>query len=324
MTRSSTSDDDGAAGADPGLTATLDPDRSAVPTLDAPLSRFTRTARLVHPFPSILDGLVVALVATVGGGGPSTALVLGASMTLLQFSIGTLNDIVDAPRDAGLRPDKPIPAGLVSLRSARVVAAGTAAAGLALALAGGPALVAVAGLALAIGVWYDLWAKGTTLSWLPLAVGIPLLPVYGWYGATGELPGVFLVIIPAAANAGTALAIANAIVDMERDEATGIESIALTLGARRAAGLVIALHAVVVLLALATAVALGAPAGWVGAVVVAAAVPLGGAVFGRVAALREGTAWRELAWEVQAVGTGLLAVAWLGALSASAGTPLGG
>jgi hypothetical protein len=27
---------------------------------------------------------------------------------------------------------------------------------------------------------------------------------------------------------------------------------------------------------------------------------------------------REVAWEVQAVGTGLLAVAWLGALSASA------
>jgi 4-hydroxybenzoate polyprenyltransferase len=302
---------------------TADPDHSAVSTPDALLSRITRTARLVHPFPSILDGLVVALVALVAGGGATTALVLGASMTLLQFSIGTLNDIVDAPRDAGLKPDKPIPAGLVSLRSARVVAAGSAAAGLALSLIGGPALVAVAGLVLAIGAWYDLRAKGTTLSWLPLAVGIPLLPVYGWYGATGELPGMFLVIIPAAANAGTALAISNAIVDMERDEAAGVGSIALALGARRAGGLVVALHAVVVLLALTTAVVLGAPTGWVAAVLLAAAVPLGGAVLGLVAALREGTGWRELAWEIQAVGTGLLAVAWLGALSASARTPIG-
>lgn len=308
----------------PGLTAMLDPDRSEVPAPGALLSRATRTARLVHPFPSILDGLVVALVAMVGGGGPSTALVLGASMTLLQFSIGTLNDIVDAPRDAGLKPGKPIPAGLVSVRSARIVAAGSAAAGLALALTGGLALVGVACLVLAIGAWYDLRAKGTTLSWLPLAVGIPLLPVFGWYGATGELPGVFLVIIPAAANAGTALAIANAIVDMERDEVAGVGSIALSLGAGRAAGLVIALHSVVILLALATAVALGAPAGWVAAVALAAAVPLGGSVFGFVAALRKGTAWRELAWEIEAVGTGLLAVAWLGSLSAAAGTPLGG
>ena len=72
-------------------------------------------------------------------------------------------------------------------------------------------------MGLGIGLAYDLWAKGTTLSWLPFAVGIPLLPVYGWYGATGELPGLFVVLVPAAANAGTALAIANAIVDMERD-----------------------------------------------------------------------------------------------------------
>ena len=35
-------------------------------------------------------------------------------MTALQASIGSLNDVVDAPRDAGHKPGKPIPAGLVS------------------------------------------------------------------------------------------------------------------------------------------------------------------------------------------------------------------
>ena len=48
-----------------------------------------------------------------------------------------------------------------------------------------------------------------------------------------------------------------------------------------------------------------------------------GAVLGLVASGRPGTSWRELAWEIQAIGTGLLAVAWLGALSASTGTTLG-
>ena len=33
-------------------------------------------------------------------------------MTALQASIGSLNDLVDAPRDAGRKPGKPIPAGL--------------------------------------------------------------------------------------------------------------------------------------------------------------------------------------------------------------------
>jgi hypothetical protein len=54
-------------------------------------------------------------------------------------------------------------------------------------------------------------------------------------------------------------------------------------------------------------------------VVVASIAPVGGAVLGLVAVNRQGTGLRELAWEVQAVGTGLLAVAWLGALSASSG-----
>jgi 4-hydroxybenzoate polyprenyltransferase len=281
-------------------------------------------ARLVHPFPSLLDGVVVALVAMVAGAGAPVALALGISMTLLQSSIGTVNDLVDAPRDAGHKPGKPIPAGLVSVRTARIVALVTAAGGLLLALVGGPWLVALAVVVLGIGLAYDLWAKGTTLSWLPFAVGIPLLPVFGWYGATGALPGLFVVLVPAAANAGTALAVSNALVDMERDEAAGVRSIALALGPSRAGWLVIVLHAVVALLALGTAIVLGAPAGWVVAILLASAAPIGGAVLGVVAAGRPGTSWRELAWEVQAIGTGLLAVAWLGALSASTGTLLGG
>jgi 4-hydroxybenzoate polyprenyltransferase len=243
-------------------------------------------------------------------------------MTLLQFAIGALNDVVDAPLDTIVKPGKPIPAGLVSLPDARMIAAASAVGGILLAGIGGIALVAVAATCLAIGIWYDLRAKGTTLSWLPFAIGIPLLPVFGWYGATGTLPGVFLVLVPAAANAGTALAIANAVVDIERDEEAGIESIALALGPERAGWLVLALHAVVAVLALATASVLDAPTGWIAAVLVTALVPLAGAVVGVLAARRTAS-WRELAWEVQAVGTGLLAVAWLGALSASSSSPLG-
>jgi 4-hydroxybenzoate polyprenyltransferase len=282
-------------------------------------TRLVRAVRLVHPFPSILDGAVVALVVLVAGGGAQVAVALGASMTCLQFAVGAVNDLVDARSDAGRKPGKPIPDGLVTPARARLVATGAAGLGLLLAMAGGTGLLLLAVLGLAIGLAYDLWAKGTTLSWLPLAVGIPLLPLYGWYGATGQVPGLFVILIPAAANAGTALAIANAIVDMERDRDAGTRSIALALGPARASRLVLALHGVVAVLAIATTVALGSPTGWVVAVLLASAVPLCGAVLGLTSAQRQGIGLRELAWEVQAVGTGLLAVAWLGALSAAAG-----
>jgi 4-hydroxybenzoate polyprenyltransferase len=283
-------------------------------------SRVATAIRLVHPFPSLLDGAVVALIALVAGGGVPRAVVLGTSMTLLQFAIGATNDVIDAPSDvAGGKPGKPIAEGIVTPGAARVVALACASGGLILATAGGPWLLGLAVVVLGIGLSYDLWAKGTTLSWLPFAVGIPLLPVYGWYGAVGSLPGLFLVLVPAAANAGSALAIANATVDVERDAEAGQRSIALALGPARAAWLVLVLHAVVAVLALATAAVLGSPTGWVVAVLLATLGPLGGAVLGVVAAGREGTNLRELAWEVQAIGTALLAVAWLAALGASAG-----
>ncbi len=246
-------------------------------------------------------------------------------MTLIQFAIGALNDLVDVPVDHIGKPGKPIPAGLVSPNMARATVVVAAAGGLLLAVPGGIWLVLIGAAGLAIGVWYDLRAKGTTLSWLPFALGIPLLPVFGWYGAAGSLPAVFLVLVPAAANAGTALAIANSIVDMERDDAAGIESIALSLGGRRASWLVVVLHGVVAFLAIGTAAVVGAPAGWAIAVLVAACVPLAGGILGLATFYRGGgPSWRELAWEIQAVGAGLLAVAWLAALSAAAaqGAPL--
>ena len=173
-------------------------------------------------------------MALVAGGGAPTAIKLGLSMAALQFAIGALNDIVDAPTDAARIPPKPIPSGAISVREARLVGAGAAVIGLALAATAGPAVVVIAVVVLGVGVTYDLFAKGTPWSWLPFAVGIPLLPVYGWVGVTGSLPGFFVALLPMAVLAGAALAIANARVDLEVDQAAGTRSVATALGADRA------------------------------------------------------------------------------------------
>jgi 4-hydroxybenzoate polyprenyltransferase len=234
-------------------------------------------------------------------------------MFALQASIGALNDIVDAPRDAGRKAGKPIPAGLVSRRAAQAVVVAAAAVGLILTVPSGAATVALGVVVLAIGYGYDLYAKGTAWSWLPFAVGIPILPVFGWYGTTGELPPVFALLVPVAIVTGAALAIANARADMERDAAAGVDSVAIRLGRDRswllASGLLVAAAAV----ALVTLLAWGAP----GAAILGAGA--GSAVIGiGIEAGRDDRPARlERAWELQAVGVGVLAAAWLAGWAAT-------
>ena len=246
-------------------------------------------------------------MATVAGGDASIAVRLGIAMTALQASIGSLNDVVDAPRDAGHKPGKPIPAGLVSTAAARVVVAVAAVLGLALSAPSGAWTVALAAVVLAIGYGYDLVFKGTAWSWVPFAVGIPLLPVFGWLGAAGTLPSSFAVLLPVAVVAGTGLAIANARADLERDTAAGVDSVAVRLGSERAWSVDAALMTVVVGAGIVTLAAVGAPVGALAVAIGAGCIVALGVAIGR----RGDSARIERAWQLQAIGVGLLAAAWL-------------
>jgi len=271
--------------------------------------RLAGFVRLGHPFPSLLDGAATAAIATLAGADPWAAARLGASMVALQVSIGAVNDVLDARADAEHKPGKPIPAGLVGLDTARAVVVVSATIGLILAAPFGPGCVALAGLGLAIGYGYDLVAKGTSWSWLPFALGTPLLPVFAWFGATGRLPWTFAILLPLAVLAGTGLAIANARADLERDASAGLASVAGRLGPGRAWLVQAALLAAVVVIALGTLWGAAAAAPAVIAAVggsLAIAAGIGWARGGEASAAR-----RERAWEIEAVGVAVLATAWL-------------
>ena len=271
--------------------------------------------RLTHPFPSLLDGLATAAFALLAGGDAPTALRLGVAMTCLQASIGILNDVIDAPHDAGHKPGKPIPAGLVARSAARVGAVGAAVIGLLLAAPSGWATLALAGVILAIGYGYDRFAKGTAWSWLPFALGVPLLPVFGWLGAAGTVPATFAILLPTAVVAGAALAIANARADAERDAATGVESVATALGPERAWIVSAALFGFVGGMALGSLVVAGAgPLTLAGAAVGVVVISLGTWLGRDDDAVR-----RERAWEAQAVGVAVLAAAWLAGMMGEGG-----
>lgn len=232
-------------------------------------------------------------------------------MTLLQLGIGTLNDVVDAPRDAGRKPGKPIPAGLVRVAAARVLTVCLFGAGLAVAAW---VSIPLAGLGLAvvgIGLAYDLALKGTAWSWLPFAVGIPLLPVFGWIGATGSLPAAAALLLPTGVLAGAALAIGNSLVDVERDRAAGVSSIAAALGPRRAGTIAEALFVVVWVAAVGSAVAADTEPIALAALAVAAGLPIVAADAAR--RVGSSSARRERAWRAEAVGLAFAAAIWLAA-----------
>lgn len=235
-------------------------------------------------------------------------------MTALQFSIGALNDLVDAPRDRGRRPVKAVAEGLLAPRTAMIIAAAASVAGLALAAPSGLLTLAVAAAGAACGYAYDLRLSRTAWAWLPLAVALPLVPVFAWTGATGGLPREFGVLVPIAMLAGAGLAIGNALADLDADAAAGAPSVVLRLGRRRAGGL----HAAALGVAVALAVA-GLPPGgpptatWLA---LAGAIVLG---LGMAALLSAGSGAGEararLGWQVEAVGTALLGAAWAMAIA---------
>ena len=267
-------------------------------------------ARLVHPFPSTLDAAVTIALALLAGASEGRALLLGASMLAIQFSIGAFNDLLDLQADAVASRSKPLVDGRVGARPALGVGTACGVAGLVLAGFAGLATGLVACAGYGIGLAYDARLKASPWSWLPYAAGIPLLPVFAWIGATGELPAPILALAGLGVLGGASLAIANALADAERDTASRTTTVATALGRSRALRIGSLLALIVAGIATISAFALAGsiPGTWVttaGAATIVASLALG--FRGRL----------QRAWEVQAIGLAILAAGWVASLAAA-------
>lgn len=202
--------------------------------------------RVLHPFPSLLvAALTVALAAFADAGAPRSLIIrLGAGMLLFQFAIGVTNDIVDLENDRRAKPWKPIARGAISRQTAVLLAAGFAGAGL-LVTASLPLVAWLIGAAgLFCGLSYDTYFKRTPLSWLPLAIAIPLIPVWV-YTALELWDGLLWWVFPLGALLGLALHLSNQAPDITADREAGVDGIAQRLGGRRSRGIAIGLFGIV-------------------------------------------------------------------------------
>jgi len=156
---------------------------------------------------------------------------LAVGMLCFQFAIGLANDVVDAPDDAVSKPWKAIPRGVLPRKQAVAAAAGFAGAGMLVTsgLPFGAWLVGLGGLA--CGLLYDVQFKRTALSWLPLAVALPLVPVWV-YVALGAWDQVLWWAFPLGTLLGLSLHLANQLPDLALEP--GVRGTAHRIGARRA------------------------------------------------------------------------------------------
>jgi 4-hydroxybenzoate polyprenyltransferase len=243
----------------------------------------------------------------------------------IQVSIGALNDLVDEPNDTRQKPRKPLPSGLIGRHAAWVVVVAGGGVGLALSAASGWATAMAAMGCLGLGYVYDLRLSRTVLSWLPLSFALPLLPIHAWLGATGAIPAGLVTLVPIGVLGGGGLALANGLVDVERDARSGRRAAAVALGRSRtwlAQTLILAIAGLLALV-LAPGPAGAGPTAGVSTLVAlrTAGVVLGpGCIAAGSACLAASrTGLRERGWELEAVGVAALGLGWLAGVAAAAG-----
>jgi 4-hydroxybenzoate polyprenyltransferase len=191
---------------------------------------------LPHAVPVIVVLAATAAFSVIAAGGwpgGSAMLRLLGAMLGAQLAIGAVNELADAELDAIAKPDKPIPAGLVSRRGASVLASCGVSMMAVLSLTFGVASILLCTLGTAVGIAYSLWFKRTIWSWVPYLFALPLLPIWVWT-ALDTVPRGLWAVYPIGAAAVIAVQIAQSLPDVTVDRETGVRTLAASLGPDRA------------------------------------------------------------------------------------------
>ncbi|MEA2673747.1 MAG: hypothetical protein QOI92_939, partial [Chloroflexota bacterium] len=163
------------------------------------------------------------------------------------------------------------------------------------------------------------------VSWLPLSLALPLLPIHAWLGATGAIPAGLVTLVPIGVLGGGGLALANGLVDVERDARSGRRAVAVALGRKRtwlAQALVLGIAGLLAVFLAPSVPGAGSGAA-VGTLVVlrTAGLALGAGciALGSACLAASSPGVRERGWELEAVGVAALGLGWLAGIAASFG-----
>ena len=194
--------------------------------------------RATHPGPSVAVTAVGVVLGVGVGLEPWRLVLLGAALLAHQFSVGWSNDWLDADRDRAVgRTDKPLVSGALTLPMVRTAAFVALAFAVLITIALGWGATAAHVVFIACGWGYNLGLKSTPLSLGAYAVGFACLPLV----VTLALPVPALAApwaVGAAALLGAAAHFANALPDLDDDEATHVRGLPQLIGARWSGALI--------------------------------------------------------------------------------------
>jgi 4-hydroxybenzoate polyprenyltransferase len=181
--------------------------------------------------------LAMVAVATIGsyvlGSSGGQILLVALAVLCGQVSVGWSNDYIDAKVDKQLnRPDKPVVRDQLDPNSLRVPIILALIAVVPLSFAAGGFIGGAAHLLAVASAWaYNLYLSRTKWSWLPYSVSFALLMVFLFQAAsTTFLPAPLVLLV--AALVGVIAHLLNALPDIDRDVASGVGGLAVSLGKR--------------------------------------------------------------------------------------------
>ena len=158
---------------------------------------------------------------------------MGATVLVGQLSVGWSNDAFDADLDRrGARTEKPtvttrVQPTLLWFLAVIALVVSSAASWAVAGLIGGTFHV----FALLMAWAYNVRLSRTNWSWAPYALAFGCAPAFLSLGLDGQAPSPWSVVV--FAIIGVSAHLANALPDIESDEAAGVGGVAIHLGARR-------------------------------------------------------------------------------------------
>ena len=202
------------------------------------MSKLSSIVTLIRPVNSIMIGFAVIVgVAVVA---PSKVISQTSAFGFLTgfFVSGysmVINDVYDVEIDRVNSPNRPIPSGAVTMKEAAVLASLFVLAGLASSLFIGVLNLAIVGFFALLAWGYSYWGKkkglvGNTMVAASMAVPYVFGGVAIGSGADPMLWSLALTTF----LAGTGREVVKTISDIEGDKTRGVQSVAITKGARAA------------------------------------------------------------------------------------------
>jgi geranylgeranylglycerol-phosphate geranylgeranyltransferase len=195
--------------------------------------------KLIRPVNALMMGLAVVVgeVAILGGVPNAIKIICGFLVSFFLTSAAmVVNDIVDIDIDRINTPDRPIPSGSVSIKSAKLYAAILAIAGILSAFPLSAYGVPLAVITFLISLAYNLRGKRAGLLgnvMVAYCVAVPFL--FGGLAVAETIDIKISVFFLLAFLATTGREVVKGIADMEGDRIKGIATLALSRGPKKAA-----------------------------------------------------------------------------------------